>query len=99
MFYGWVIVGVGILVTCIGFGAMMSLSVFLPPISTAMGWSRTGISLAALLTFLAMGVGSFVWGALSDRFGPRAVILSGGVLLGLGLVTASQSATLIQFQV
>jgi len=50
-----------------------------------MGWSRTGISTAALLNFLAMGVGSFAWGALSDRFrhaGP--VVLSGGVLLGLG---------------
>ena len=47
--YGWVIVGLGIVVTCIGVGAMLSLSVFLPPISTTMGWSRTGISTAALL--------------------------------------------------
>ena len=46
-----------------------------------------------------MGVGSFFWGALSDRLGTRAVVLCGGVLLGLGLVTASQAATLGQFQV
>ena len=44
------------------------------------------------------GLGSFLWGALSDRFGTRAVLLSGGVLLGLGLVAASQAATLLQFQ-
>ncbi len=68
-FYGWVIVGVGIVVTCIGLGAMLSLSVFLQPLAMAMGWSRAGISMAALLNFLCMGVGSFVWGALSDRFG------------------------------
>ena len=98
MFYGWIIVAVGIVVTCIGLGAMLSLSVFLQPMAEAMGWSRTGISMAALLNFLCMGVGSFVWGALSDRFGARAVVLSGGVLLGLGLVTASQAATLGQFQ-
>ena len=98
LFYGWVIVGVGIVVTCIGIGAMLSLSIFLQPIAEAMGWSRTGISTAALLNFLAMGVGSFAWGALSDRFGTRAVVLSGGVLLGLGLVSASQSGTLVQFQ-
>jgi MFS family permease len=89
---------VGIVVTCIGIGAMLSLSIFLQPIAEAMGWSRTGISTAALLNFLAMGVGSFAWGALSDRFGTRAVVLSGGVLLGLGLVSASQSGTLVQFQ-
>ena len=98
LFYGWVIVGVGIVVTCIGMGAMMSLSIFLQPISEAMGWSRTGISTAGLLNFLAMGLGGFGWGALSDRFGTRAVVLTGGVLLGLGLVTASQAATLGQFQ-
>jgi MFS family permease len=67
--------------------------------AAAMGWSRTGISAAALLNWLAMGVGSFAWGALSDRFGTRLVVLSGGVLLGLGLVTASQATTLGQFQV
>jgi len=98
VFYGWIIVAVGIVVTCIGLGAMLSLSVFLQPMAEAMGWSRTGISMAALLNFLCMGAGSFVWGALSDRFGARAVVLSGGVLLGLGLVTASQAATLGQFQ-
>jgi len=99
LFYGWIIVGVGIVVTCVGIGAMLSLSVFLAPMSAAMGWSRTGISMAALLNFLCMGIGSFAWGALSDRFGTRAVVLCGGILLGLGLVTASQAATLGQFQV
>src|SRR6266852_1077325 len=98
LFYGWTIVGVGIVVTCIGLGSMLSLSVFLQPMSEAMGWSRTGISTASLITWLSMGAGSFLWGALSDRFGTRAVLLLGGGLLGLGLVTASQAATLGQFQ-
>ena len=99
LFYGWVIVAVGIVVTCVGFGAMMSLSVFLPPMADAMGWSRTGIATAALLNFLSMSAGAFAWGALSDRFGTRLVVLSGGLLLGLGLVTASQASTLAWFQV
>src|SRR5216110_2234199 len=96
--YGWVIVGVGIVVTCVGVGAMLALTVFLAPIAEAMGWSRTGISTAALINWLCMGLGGFLWGALSDRFGTRAVVLAGGVLLGLWLVTASQTTSLVQFQ-
>jgi MFS family permease len=99
LFYGWVIVGAGIVVTCVGFGAMLSLSIFLQPMTEAMGWSRTGISTAATINWLCMGVGTFVWGALSDRIGTRAVVLCGGVLLGLGMVTASQATTLGQFQI
>ena len=98
VFYGWVIVGVGIVVTCVGFGAMATLSVFLQPMAETMGWSRTGVATAALLNFLCMGVGAFMWGALSDRYGTRAVVLCGGALLGLGMVVASQATTLWQFQ-
>jgi MFS family permease len=98
IFYGWIIVAVGIVVTCVGFGAMLTLSVFLQPMAEAMGWSRTGIAAAAMLNFLCMGVGAFMWGALSDRYGTRTVVLCGGVLLGLGMVTASQASTLLQFQ-
>ena len=96
--YGWVVVGAGALMTCVGFGAMLSLAVFLQPISEAMGWSRAGVSAAATLDFLCMGFAAFFWGALSDRFGTRIVVLAGSLLLGLGLVAASQAASLWQFQ-
>jgi len=98
IFYGWVVVAVGIVITCVGFGAMLTLSIFLQPMAEAMGWSRTGIAAAAMLNFLCMGVGAFVWGALSDRYGTRAVVLCGGALLGLGMVLASRASTLLQFQ-
>ena len=61
-----------------------------------MGWSRTGIATAAMLNFLGMGVGAFAWGALSDRFGTRAVVLCGGAILGLGMVLASRATTLLR---
>ena len=99
LFYGWVIVGAGVVITCIGLGTIFALGVFLQPMSDAMGWSRTGISTAALLNFLCMGAGSFLWGALSDRFGTRAVVLCGGLLLGIGLIAASQADSLLQFQI
>src|SRR2546430_8250995 len=97
-FYGWVVVAVGALMTCVAFGAMLSLAVFLQPISQDMGWSRSGVSAAATIDFLAMGLAAFFWGALSDRFGTRIVVLSGTLLLGTGLIGASQATSLWQFQ-
>jgi MFS family permease len=96
--YGWVVVAAGALMTCVGFGTMLSLAVFLQPISKAMGWSSAGVSAAATLDFLFMGLAAFFWGALSDRYGTRIVVLAGSLLLGLGLVTASQAQELWQFQ-
>ncbi|WP_428683661.1 MFS transporter [Reyranella sp.] len=96
--YGWVIVGAGALMGCVAIGALFSLAVFLQPMSEATGWSRTGISSAMTLDFLTMGVAAFGWGALSDRFGPRIVVLSGAVLLGLGLALASRATSLLEFQ-
>jgi MFS family permease len=51
-----------------------------------------------MLNVLCMGGAAFAWGALSDRFGTRLVILVGGLLLGLGLVLGSRATTLLQFQ-
>jgi MFS family permease len=96
--YGWVIIAVGALMTCVGIGAMFSLAVYLAPMSVETGWSRTGISSAMTLDFLVMGAAGFGWGTLSDRIGPRAVVLAGATLLGLGLVLASRATSLTQFQ-
>jgi MFS family permease len=96
--YGWVIVAAGALMTCVSMGAMFSLAVFLQPISVDTGWTRTGISTAMTIDFLVMGFAAFAWGAISDRFGPRVVVLSGSAMLGLGLVLASRATTLVEFQ-
>jgi MFS family permease len=96
--YRWVIVAAGALMTCVGIGAMFSLAVYLQPMSAETGWSRTGISSAMTLDFLVMGAAGFAWGTISDRFGPRLVVLAGAALLGLGLVLASRATSLIQFQ-
>ena len=96
--YGWVMVALGAFMTCIAIGAMFSLAVFLRPITESTGWSTTAVSEAMTLNFLAMGAAGFGWGALSDRIGPRFVVLAGAVLLGLGLHLASRAQTPLQFQ-
>ena len=95
--YGWVMVAIGALMTCVAVGAMFSLAVFLEPMTRDTGWSRAGISSAMTLNFLAMGIAGFGWGALSDRFGARPVVLAGSVLLGLGLAAASRATSQTAF--
>src|SRR3954462_3271014 len=95
--YRWVIVACGALMTCVGIGAMFSLAVFLQPMSVDTGWTRTGISTAMTIDFLVMGVAAFFWGAISDRYGTRLVVLLGSLLLGTGLVLASRATSLLEF--
>jgi len=96
--YGWVVVSAGALMTCVGMGTMFSLAVFLQPMSVDTGWTRTGISTAMTIDFLVMGVAAFFWGAISDRYGTRLVVLLGSLLLGTGLVLASRATSLLEFQ-
>ncbi len=68
--YRWVIVAAGAFMGCVAIGSIFSLPVFLQPMSVATGWSRTAISLAMTLDFVTMGIASFGWGMMMDRFGP-----------------------------
>jgi MFS family permease len=96
--YGWVVVAAGAFITCVALGAVFTLPVFLQPITEATGWSRTGVSAAMTFVFLGMGLAGMGWGALSDRYGARIVVLAGSVLAGTGLILASQARSLLEFQ-
>jgi len=96
--YRWVIVAAGGLLGCVAVGAMFSLPVFLRPMSQDTGWSVTGISTAMTIGFLSMAAASMVWGGLSDRFGPRPVVLTGSITLAASLALASRADSLIEFQ-
>ena len=97
--YRWMIVVAGGLLGCVAAGTMFALAVFLQPMADAAGWSRAGISSAMTINFLVMGPAGFFWGALSDRVGPRPVLLAGSILLGLGAVLASRASSLLAFQI
>jgi MFS family permease len=96
--YRWVIVAAGGLLGCVAVGAMFSLPVFLRAISRDTGWSITGVSSAMTFGFLAMALGSIVWGNLSDRFGPRLIVLAGSGVLAAALALTSRATSLIEFQ-
>lgn len=96
--YRWVIVAAGGLLGCVAIGAMFSLPVLLLPISRDTGWSVTGVSSAMTVGFVAMALASMVWGSLSDRFGPRLVVLIGSIVLAAALALASRATSLLAFQ-
>jgi MFS family permease len=96
--YRWVIVAAGGLLGCVAIGAMFSLPVFLRPIAQDTGWSITGVSSAMTIAFVAMAIGSIAWGSLSDRLGPRIVVLAGSILLAVSLALASLAQSLLGFQ-
>lgn len=96
--YRWVVVAAGGLMGCAAMGALFALPVLLNPMVAATGWSRTGISAAMTFGYLAMGLCSMLWGALSDRYGARPVVLLGAVLFASALVLAGRAQSLLQFQ-
>ena len=96
--YRWVIVAAGGLLGCVAVGGMFSLPVLLQPIARDTGWSVTGVSSAMTIGFLAMALTSMIWGTLSDRIGPRPVVLTGSIVIAASLALASRATSLIGFQ-
>ena len=66
----------------------------MPEIVKDTGWGRDTLSLPyALYIFLYSALGA-VSGRLTDRWGPRLVITTGGCLLGIGVILTSQATAL-----
>lgn len=96
--YRWVVVAAGGLMGCVAMGAMFALPVLLNGMEAETGWSRTGISAAMTVAFLAMAFSSMIWGALSDRFGARPVVMAGAALYAVSLWLAAHATSLFMFQ-
>ncbi len=98
-FYGWVVVACSFTILSAAYGIQFSFGVFMSEISAEMGWSRTDLSLSyAFYVFIYSGLG-IVSGWCTDRWGPRSVILVGGLLLGSGTMLMSQVHALWQLYV
>ena len=99
-FYGWYIVGVGILVNIAGtFAFSSTLSIFLKPITEELGVSRGAFSL--IRTF-EIGVAAFVvplLGPWIDRHGGRGVLVLGVLMEGTGMLLSSLVQSFWQFVV
>jgi len=98
-YFGWVIVGISFVILALTYGVWYSFSVFFVALLREFGWSRsTGAGAFSLFIVIQSVVGPFA-GAMVDRLGPRAVILSGSLLLGTGLALSSTIQTWWQFYI
>ena len=98
IFYGWYIVGVGILVHIAGtFAFSSTLSIFLKPITEELGVTRGAFSL--IRTF-EIGVAALIvplLGSWIDRYGGRGILVLGVLMEGAGLLLSSMVQTFWQF--
>jgi MFS family permease len=96
IFHGWFVVAAAFAVTFVGFGSAYTFSAFLEPLQHDFGASRGSVSLVfSLAGFLYFGLG-IVSGPLADRFGARRLAVTGMILTGLGLATASAARSLVE---
>ena len=72
-------------------GIRQSFGLFLKPITETLGTGRETFSLAIAISNIIYGLP--LVGILSDKFGPRWIILIGGVLYALGLVVLTGITT------
>jgi len=84
-----VLLGASFVTFMVSSACMQSYAVFLVAFIEEFGWSRGESSIAYSVSQLIGGVTSPLVGVLVDRLGPRRLVLIGGVLLALGLLTSS----------
>lgn len=77
------------LTTALMFGVWFSFAVFLVAVLEDFGWSRAGASMAFSVGNLVQAALSPVIGMLTDRWGPRSIIVAGCLVTALGLAACS----------
>ena len=95
IFYGWWIVAVCIIVLVFHAGAAFyAFGRFLPTLIEELGSSTTAISAAISIYMVVLGLTSPVVGKLTDKYGPKQVLLWGSVIAAVGLMLLSLTSAL-----
>ncbi len=99
IYYGWIIVAVGLVSMAFWTGIRSSFSIFYVALLEDFPWSRgesAGVQSLALISYTILAP---LVGGLIDRFGPRRVIVPGILVLSSGLILCGSIETLTQFYI
>ena len=95
-FYGYVIVGAGFVIQLVVWGTYRTYGIFFTPLSSEFGWTSAETSGAYSFAYLLCGFLAIIAGRLSDKLGPRMVLITCGLFLGLGYLLMSQVSSIWQ---
>ncbi len=89
-FYGYVVVVASLFVSLLMVGTYHSFGIFFKPLTAELGWTRAVTAGARSIAQLLRGFLGIIAGRLTDKFGPRVVLIGCGLFLGLGYLLMSQ---------
>ncbi|MDB5957888.1 oxalate/formate MFS antiporter [Ramlibacter sp.] len=92
--YRWGQLAIGIVCMAMIANLQYGWTLFVNPIGDRHGWSRAAIQVAFTIFVLTETWLVPIEGYLVDRFGPRIVVMVGGILCGIGWVINSYADTL-----
>jgi MFS family permease len=84
--YGWIVAGVTFLTLLAAAGVRSSTSVFIVPIETEFGWTRTTLSTAIAINLLLYGLLGPFAAAFMDRIGLRATTIIAFAIMAVGML-------------
>ena len=100
LYYGWYIVGAGLIIQLLGASLMHhALGAYALAITRDLGWSRTALSGGFSLARFESGLLGPAQGWLIDKYGPRTILRWGLVSFGLGFIAFSQITELWHFYI
>src|SRR3954463_9805749 len=97
--YRWIQLFLGIIAMVMIANLQYGWTLFVNPISEKYGWSRAAIQVAFTIFVLLETWLVPIEGYLVDRFGPRPVVLVGGLFCGIGWVMNSWADSLTMLYV
>ncbi len=96
LYYGWVVVGITVLVVMFTSGMRAAPGAWLLPMRLDLGWSTATLSLAAAIGLAVYGLGGPLGGYAIQRFGVRGVTLAAVVLSAASMYGVSLIQTQLQ---
>jgi OFA family oxalate/formate antiporter-like MFS transporter len=97
--YRWLQLLVGILCMACVANLQYGWTLFVNPITQKFGWTKAAIQVAFTIFVLTETWLVPIEGYLVDRFGPRPVVMVGGILVGIAWVMNSMADSLVGFYV